>query len=105
MKIRSDAFTLVELLVVIAIIAILVVLLLPAVSALRESARRTQCIGKLSQLIVAVHEYELACGHYPSGVTDTTSYTPRRLPSSSTTRVVVKRSCSIPCISAMAGVE
>ena len=61
------AFTLVELLVVIAIIGILVALLLPAIQASRESARRTQCTNQMNQLILAVHEYETAHEHYPAG--------------------------------------
>ena len=68
----TSAFTLVELLVVIAIIAILVLLLLPAINALRESARRTQCLNQMSQLISAVHAYEMSHGAYPAGVTDST---------------------------------
>lgn len=64
-KAERPGFTLVELLVVIAIIGILIALLLPAVQAAREAARRTQCTNHLRQLAVAMLNYESSRGGLP----------------------------------------
>jgi prepilin-type N-terminal cleavage/methylation domain-containing protein/prepilin-type processing-associated H-X9-DG protein len=64
---KRRAFTLVELLVVLAIIGVLTALLLPAIGIARESARRTDCLNRLKQLGLALHNYESANRHLPSG--------------------------------------
>ena len=63
---HKNGFTLVELLVVIAIIGVLVALLLPAVQAARESARRSQCVNNLKQIGVGLQNFHDAKGRLPS---------------------------------------
>lgn len=64
---NRSGFTLVELLVVIAVVGVLMALLLPAVHAVREAARRTACKNNLRQLGLGLHSYEAAFQRFPVG--------------------------------------
>jgi len=84
---KKRGFTLVELLVVVAIIGILIAMLLPAVQAAREAARRSTCTNNLKQIGLGILNFESARKMLPSGAkARTSSTTPRRRPCSRHTR-------------------
>ena len=77
--VAQPGFTLVELLVVIAIIGVLVALLLPAIQAAREAARRSDCVNRIRQLSLAAHNYHTARNVIPGHGDDPTGLSSQAL--------------------------
>ncbi|MGC8638260.1 MAG: DUF1559 domain-containing protein [Isosphaeraceae bacterium] len=76
---RNAAFTIIELLVVTSIVGLLVALLIPAVQAAREAARRAQCVNNLRQYGIAMHSYAVSYNSFPPCSSGTTAYSPHVL--------------------------
>ena len=68
---KRRGFSLIELLVVITIIAVLSALVLPAVQKVREASIKTRCLNNLKQMGVALHNYEVDNGSFPTALDDT----------------------------------
>ncbi|MCL2305780.1 MAG: DUF1559 domain-containing protein [Planctomycetaceae bacterium] len=77
---KQNGFTLVELLVVIAIIGLLMALLLPAIQAAREAARRNQCMNNMRQIALAMNTHENATKSFPPGNTVLAEFQPAQPP-------------------------